>query len=602
MRLPWRRGYIEAAAWLCDDVLLAVGWSLARAESLDARVESQAGPVAVDLHAHGVSRPDVPDCPHPAGKVLVLRIPGTSRTLKGDLVIDGDGGRFVTSPGRLNLVLGDAATIASARLGWLSVGARGEIVTFLVNALAGPASPPSVQVAESLRDIRRILRPPARVDANADHYAHLDHIFRLDERSFYLTGWVPDTGGEAVRLTAVSPEGQRAELLPGAFRHRRTDLADRNGPIPGFAAFLRLDGPSLADIGWTVEHVGADDAIHEHEGPRVVSDGAAAQRAILDGVQFDDPARPALIPNHAFPALARLTERRESEAPVREVIEAGAVPGHPDISLVVPLFKRLDLVEHQLAHFVQDPDIGSLVELVFVLDSPELAPEAKQILSDLHSLYRVPFRCAILARHSGFSLANNAGVSLANGRLAVLLNSDVFPAQPGWAGRMTRVHDATPRIGALGPKLLFEDGTLQHAGVYFERPSGCAVWMNKHYYKGFDRRLPAANVARRVPAVTGACLMIARQLFREMGGLRGCYPEGDYEDSDLCLRLTAAGYENWYVPDVELYHLEGQSYRWDAERTRRSFYNAWVHDHFWKDRIEAIMRDSQTSPMTAPRG
>src|SRR5437868_2941126 len=117
MRLPWRRGYLEAAAWLADDVLLAIGWSLAPAETLGARLVRSSGTIPLELCAHGVSRPDVPDCPHPAGKVLIVRFPdGSPRVLNGDLIVDGPGGRFVVSPRRLNEVMGHAATIVSTRL------------------------------------------------------------------------------------------------------------------------------------------------------------------------------------------------------------------------------------------------------------------------------------------------------------------------------------------------------------------------------------------------------------------------------------------------------------------------------------------------------
>src|SRR6202007_16436 len=101
----------------------------------------------------------------------------------------------------------------------------------------------------------------------------------------------------------------------------------------------------------------------------------------------------------------------------------------------------IDFLEHQLAHFFDDPEIGR-AELVYVLDSPELAQVVKDTASELHALYRVPFRVVVLARHLGFSLAINAGVSSTRGRLVLLLNSDVFPAEPGWLGRMTRFYDA----------------------------------------------------------------------------------------------------------------------------------------------------------------
>jgi O-antigen biosynthesis protein len=95
-------------------------------------------------------------------------------------------------------------------------------------------------------------------------------------------------------------------------------------------------------------------------------------------------------------------------------------------------------------------------------------------------------------------------------------------------------------------------------------------------------------VPRPVPAVTAACLLIDRALYRELDGLRAVYLQGDYEDSDLCLQLSEKGYENWYSPAAELYHLEGQSYTPDARRPANR-YNMWLHTHLWGERIAAIM-------------
>jgi hypothetical protein len=66
------------------------------------------------------------------------------------------------------------------------------------------------------------------------------------------------------------------------------------------------------------------------------------------------------------------------------------------------------------------------------------------------------------------------------------------------------------------------------------------------------------------------------------------YVQGDYEDSELCLRLSEAGLENWYLPAVELYHLEGQSYLPGVRRIP-SEYNMWLHTSIWGDRIEKMM-------------
>ena len=99
-------------------------------------------------------------------------------------------------------------------------------------------------------------------------------------------------------------------------------------------------------------------------------------------------------------------------------------------------------------------------------------------------------------------------------------------------------------------------------------------------------------MTRRVPAVSGACLMIERELFDELGGLRGMYVQGDYEDTDLCLRLREQGRETWYLPEVELYHLEGQSYALET-RNAMSRYNVWLHTRLWDGEIEAALAETE---------
>jgi len=278
---------------------------------------------------------------------------------------------------------------------------------------------------------------------------------------------------------------------------------------------------------------------------------------------------------------------------VESVVQYGTPVESPDVSIIVPLYQRIDFLEQQLAQFVHDPEIFE-AELIYVLDSPELADALRDAAAQLFPLYRMPFKIVTLKQNAGFSAVNNVGASLARGRLLLLLNSDVLPDKPGWLGRMIEFYDSTPGIGALGPKLLFEDDSLQHAGVYFFPLADSSLWENMHYFKGLHRRLPVANVPRPVPAVTGACLMIDSDLYQRFGGLRSIYVQGDYEDSDLCLQLVEAGYENWYLPDAELYHLEGQSQA-VSSRQLHNRYNIWLHTRLWRERIGEAM-DRYASP------
>ena len=285
--------------------------------------------------------------------------------------------------------------------------------------------------------------------------------------------------------------------------------------------------------------------------------------------------------------MAELQAQRARSVQIREIDDFGRGPDEPELSIVVPLYGNVDLLEHQLASFVDDPDLRRC-ELIYVLDSPELADHLHAFAEQLHELYRLPFRVVTLSENGGFSLATNLGASVARAPRLLLLNSDVLPAVPGWTRRLLEVFAATPAVGALAPKLLYEDDAIQHAGIYFKRRPGGREWWNEHFFKGVHRSLPAANVARAVPAVTAACVMVDREVYERLGGLRGMYVQGDYEDTDLCLRLREQGLECWYEPGVELYHLEGQSYP-SATRELSSAFNRWLHTRLWNDEIVATM-------------
>src|SRR5262249_13380419 len=152
-----------------------------------------------------------------------------------------------------------------------------------------------------------------------------------------------------------------------------------------------------------------------------------------------------------------------------------------------------------------------------MLDSPELADKLRQLAARLCVLYKTGFRIVGMKTNGGYSAANNTGAELARGKLLLFLNSDVLPDRPGWLRRMAEFYTAARDIGALGCKLVYEDNSLQHAGMTFSPLLGTQEYANVHYFKGMHRSLPAANVTRRVPAVTAACLMIDAGLYREMG-------------------------------------------------------------------------------------
>jgi GT2 family glycosyltransferase len=543
-----------------------------------------------------------PDGAEPAPRRLVLlHLDELGDGRPGTLAVRSKTADRVLEPVELERRLTSLDVLIADELSAAAASARPGMLDFLARSTAD-VTRSGVKLSRALLAIREALRerlPTSIIDPAEPRAITVDAIWRLDERVFYLEGWVRYEGTELRQLTAVSPEGERVELSARAFRYARPDVTTFYDPsgVPGaeklgFIAYFETRAPSRLSDGWLVELREPAGSL-EAEAPPVSRGLAAARSAILGDLLLEPMADDVLKKNHVLPAMNRVQRALTGSVEIDTITQFGEMPRSPEASVIVPLYKRVDFVEHQLAQFVHDPQMRES-DLVYVLDSPELADHARSCALQLHRLYGLPFRLVTLTRNGGFSIANNAGASVASGRLLVLLNSDVLPETPGWLGRLMSFYDATPNIGALGPKLLYEDDSLQHAGLYFDRPAGSYLWANEHYYKGLHRDLPAANVARVVPAVTGACMIIAASLYRELGGLTGGYVQGDYEDSDLCLRLADAGFQNWYLPSIALYHLEGQSYA-SEERQLASQFNMWLHTYRWNDAIERIASVSELS-------
>jgi O-antigen biosynthesis protein len=168
----------------------------------------------------------------------------------------------------------------------------------------------------------------------------------------------------------------------------------------------------------------------------------------------------------------------------------------------------------------------------------------------------------------------------------------VLPIVPGWLGRLhatLQVRDKRAAIGAVGPKLLFDDGSLQHAGLTFERDIENR-WYNTHFFKGYPRDWAAANLPRSVPGITGAAMLLPRAVYEDVGGFSEDYVVGDYEDSDLCLKIRSAGFDIRYEPRAELYHFERRSIELHAGYvgTAASAYNRRLHAGRWSEFMDEL--------------
>ena len=307
----------------------------------------------------------------------------------------------------------------------------------------------------------------------------------------------------------------------------------------------------------------------------------------------------AVPPQHAVdgafrtilaPALQDIERRLSRTIEVAGTKDYSLPRSAPLVSIVVPLYKVLDFLRFQLSGMATDPWLVANAELIYVLDSPEIQDETEHLLGGLHLLHGVPMKLVIMNRNGGYARACNAGARFARGDILVMLNSDVVPSAPGWLQVLSRGLLERGKLGAVGPKLIFEDGSLQHAGLYFGRDQR-GIWLNHHFHKGMPGDYAPAQHAREVPGVTGACLVARRETYERVGGFTEDYVIGDYEDSDLCLKIRRLGLRIAYEPAACLYHFERRSIRRSQDYMRgvASQYNSWLHTQRWEDDITELM-------------
>jgi GT2 family glycosyltransferase len=409
---------------------------------------------------------------------------------------------------------------------------------------------------------------------------HIDAVHRIDDVGAFVVGWLVDPCGEVARLE-LSCDGRTIDVTTRWARCRRPDVVASIADAPktdvdvGFLCFLPdflVSGVCSLRI---VDRRGA--VATQQVAAREATSAIEWSKEILSQVAAGRPDVADVIGRHVGPPLQALARRRAAPRPPL-VREFGPRPARPRTSLLIPLYGRADFVRYQTALFASDPELRD-VEILYVVDDPRLVETACDLARNAWRFHGVPLTVVVNERNLGFSGANNAGAAIARGATLVLLNSDVFPGRPGWLGRLLAPL-ADPRVGLVGAKLLYEDGTVQHDGMQLhahEAWGGMPILL--HPGKGLPDPGGGPAVAD-ADAVTGACMAIRAADYRALGGLDEGYLLGDFEDSDLCLRVKRAGRSIRIVRDVELFHLERQS-QWlmpDMEwRQKITIYNCWRH-------------------------
>lgn len=243
----------------------------------------------------------------------------------------------------------------------------------------------------------------------------------------------------------------------------------------------------------------------------------------------------------------------------------------PVVSIVIPIHGGWGVT----AGCLQALELAGIrvpYEVIVVDDaSPD---DSRERLDEVKGVRVVP-----LDRNVGFVRACNEGMRAALGRYILLLNNDAY-VHPGAIEALVRVADDDDTVGIVGAKLVYGDGTLQDAGGI--------IWndgVGWNYGRNQRPDDPAYDYPREADYVSGAALLVRRELIEQTGGFDERFVPAYYEDTDLCFEARARGYRVVYEPTARVVHLEGKSHGTDEstgikryqEINRRKFAEKWAH-------------------------
>jgi len=189
------------------------------------------------------------------------------------------------------------------------------------------------------------------------------------------------------------------------------------------------------------------------------------------------------------------------------------------------------------------------------MDNDSALPETEEFFRNIGKNSNI--RILSFSGEFNFSAINNTAAELATGEVLCFLNNDTGVKHPDWLREMVSLA-VQKQNGAVGAKLLYEDGRVQHAGVIcgITGVAGHAFRFFDPNAEGYHARL---NVTHQITAVTAACMVVEKHKFFEVGGFDQERLKVAFNDVDLCLKLDSCGYRNIYTPYAELYHFESAS-------------------------------------------
>ena len=242
--------------------------------------------------------------------------------------------------------------------------------------------------------------------------------------------------------------------------------------------------------------------------------------------------------------------------------------GNPKISIVIANKDHEPDLRRCISSIMEKSTYDNY-EIIIVENNSE-TPEIKKYYEELKEDERI--KIVTYEGSFNYSAVNNLGVKAAEGEYILLLNNDTQVITVNWMEELL-MYAQREDVGAVGAKLYYGDKTIQHAGVVLglgaHRTAGHSHYMQHRENLGYMGRL---CYAQNVSAVTGACLLVSKELFEKAGGLDESFAIA-LNDVDFCIKLWEMGYLNVFTPFAELYHYESVSRGLDDQGEKAARYN-----------------------------
>ena len=232
-----------------------------------------------------------------------------------------------------------------------------------------------------------------------------------------------------------------------------------------------------------------------------------------------------------------------------------SIPDGTRVSIIIPSGGKVDVLRTNLENLFQKTTYKNYE--VVVIDNSRSGGAIEKLVRELQTDTRALRYIDWRNKPFNYSAINNVAARQCDSPVLLFLNDDTSVITPDWLEAMLELV-MRPEVGAVGARLLYPDGRIQHAGVVMGLFDNCG-----HAFKGLDGNVSHyfdfSDIVRNVSAVTGACLMTKAEIFWQVAG----FDEADFavafNDIDLCLKIGSSGYRVLYTPYAALHHYEAFS-------------------------------------------